>query len=130
MNLEEQKHFDWIKRVYGDWEEHKFMIQMVEIAEGETAIAKQALSDVAKGFDRTTAEVERLKAENDRLIANPLDRHLYKQMEGQVARYREALEYYANKEVYRQEYTTRITYITPIEKDKGARAREALKEKK
>lgn len=43
MDADEQKRFDWIKNVYGDWEEHAFMIKQVELAQ---------------------AKVERLKGEN------------------------------------------------------------------
>jgi len=49
MDANEKKRFTWIKNVYGDWEEHAFMIAQVELAQ---------------------AEVEQLKAENERLKAN------------------------------------------------------------
>lgn len=57
---------------------------------------RDKISDKCHGVTMNYLDADRervnLKAEVERLIANPLDRHLYKQMEGQVARYREALE--------------------------------------
>jgi len=81
------------------------------------------------------AEVKQLKFENDKLrhdINNQKqvawsEKDNAETLETRNTNLREALEYYANNEVYRREYTTNITYITPIEKDKGARARKALK---
>ncbi len=74
MDSEEQKHFDWIKRVYGDWEEHKFMIQMVERLKAENDLLCKAINDQQTQRwkmkqDKMIVEEERdkLKGENDEM---------------------------------------------------------------
>ena len=59
MNSEEQRRFDWIKSVYGDWEEHKFMIQMVERLDERVKELLKLPSISAP--DDWLAEIERLK---------------------------------------------------------------------
>ena len=63
MNSEEQKRFDWIKSVYGDWEEYKFMVQIVERLEtvlklvqrwgkdSRSVGAYEVFAEVAKALD-------------------------------------------------------------------------------
>ena len=46
--------------------------------------------------ERLKTKVERLKAENERLLNNSLDRQLYKVQEAQLAKLREAVEYARN----------------------------------
>lgn len=59
MDSEDQKRFNWIKNVYGDWEEHAFMIKQVEQLEDKVTVANA-------GQRLAVSVTEEISAENKR----------------------------------------------------------------